>query len=296
MPSEKPAAGGKTLTVESFLERIDTIYNGLSPAQQKVTLYIRKKWEQICMMTAKEVAQKAEVSEATVQRIAVCLGFKSFRDMKMKIRGSLLKNRAIVNFKLKDGQKENKAGLLDEHVSMEASNILQTFRMNRDEAFQRGASLLINAGRIWVLGDKMGSGVSAYLAFSLNYLIGKAVLLNLSTCDEYLSSMDSGDVLILVGFQRYSAKTLKAARIAKDSGAKILALTDCSLSPFAKLADAAFFAQTESVIFLDSYSAALSLSHALLVAVVAQDQPGIQCRIQKNEQVYQAVNKSNQSS
>lgn len=290
MKNEKPFGENKSMTIEAFLERIDTIYSDLTPAQHKVTLFIRKKWEQICMMTAREVGRKAGVSEATVQRIAVCLGFQSFRDMKMKMRTSLLKNRAIVNFTLKDENKEERSGWLDEHVSAEANNILQTSRMNSAETLKKSAFLLTGAGRVWVLGDKMGSGASAYLAFSLNYLIGKTVLLNLSNCDEYLSFMNENDALVLIGFQRYSKKTVKAAEIARDRGIKILAFTDCDLSPFAKLADVPLYALTDSAIFLDSYSAVLSLIHALIATIVHLDQAGIRERIEETEQVYNALN------
>ena len=279
------------LTIEFLQDRIDAIYNDLTPVQQRVTLYIRKKWEQICMMTAREVAQKADVSEAAVQRIAVILGFKSFRDMKMKMRSSLLKNRAVVNFKLKDGQKtENKTSWLDEHVSMEVTGILQTFRQNSLETLQQAARLLISSERIWVLGDKMGSGTSAYLEFSLNYLIGKTVRLDLSNCDEYLSFFSESDTLVVIGFQRYSTKTLKAAELAREKGARILAFTDCDLSPFSKFADVSLYAVTDSVIFLDSYSSVLSLSHALISMIVNLDPQNIRSQIEDIERIYGVLN------
>lgn len=290
MNNEQPFTKGNDLTIEALQERMDTIYNELTPAQQRATIYIRKKWEQICLMTAREVGLKADVSEATVQRIAVCLGFKSFRDMKMKMRASLLKNRAVVNFKLKDDQKIDKLVWLDEHVSTEVTNIVQTFRLNAGEVLKQAAELLLHSGRIWVLGDKMGSGSSAYLSFSLNYLIGKTVLLNLSNCDEYLSFMGENDTLVVIGFQRYSTKTRKVVELAKDKGVHVLAFTDCDLSPFAKLADVALFANTDSVIFLDSYSSVLSLSHALISMIVNLDQQNIRCKIESIEKIYDALN------
>lgn len=289
MNNEQPPQQESSLTIEALMKRIDVIFDDLTPAQQKATIYIRKKWEQICMMTAKEVGQKAEVSEATIQRIAICLGFKSFRDMKIKMRGSLLKKRAVVNFKLKDDQKAEKAGWLGEHVNTEMSNILQTFRLNSNEILRQGAGLLTHAKRIWVLGDKMGSGASAYLSFSLNYLIGKTVLLNLSNCEEYLSSMDESDALVVIGFQRYSKRTVKVAELAKKKGVKILAFTDCNLSPFAKLADTALYAVTDSVIFLDSYSSVLSLCHALISVIIHLDQQNIRRQIESAEQIYDTL-------
>lgn len=276
------------LSAEALQERIDSVFDKLTPAQQKATIYIRKKWEQICFMTAREVGLKAEVSEATIQRIAVCLGFRSFRDMKTKIKNSLLKNRAVVNFKLKETP-EPKASWLDEHVNAEINNLVQTFALNTNETLEKGACLLINAGRIWVIGDRMGSGAAAYLSFSLNYLIGKTVQLNKSNCYEYLSLMNENDVIIVIGFQRYCQSTLLIAELAKNRGAKILTFTDCDLSPFSKRADVAFYAVTESIIFLDSYSAVLSLTQALISKVVKLDQKTIKSNIESTESIYSLI-------
>lgn len=273
------------LSIETLQEKIDAIFDELTPAQQKATIYIRKKWEQICMMTAKEVGQKAEVSEATIQRIAVCLGFQSFRDMKTQLK-SILKKRAVVNFNLKKEQGHNEERWIDEHINSEVMNIMQSVSQNDNRVFENGAKTLLAARRIWVMGDKMGSGASAYLCFSLNYLIGKTVRINLSDCSEYLSSMDENDVLVVIGFQRYCKRTLKAAELAKKNGAKVIAFTDCDLSPFAKLSDTAFFAQTDSIIFLDSYSSVLSLAHALLAKVVKLGQDVVEQHIKKNEDAY----------
>ncbi|SHH96978.1 transcriptional regulator, RpiR family [Sporobacter termitidis DSM 10068] len=286
MNKDQQAAKDMDLSVESLQERIDRVFDQLTPAQQKATIYIRKKWEQICFMTAREVGQKAEVSEATIQRIAVCLGFESFRDMKMKMKNSLLRNRAVVNFKLKGAHEPGKAGWLDEHVSAEVGNIVQTFRLNSNEVLEKGARMLIGAQRVWVIGDRMGSGASAYLCFSLNYLIGKTVQLNKSNCYEYLSLMNENDALLIIGFQRYSKSTLRIAELAKKRGVRVLVFTDCDLSPFAKLADVAFFAVTDSIIFLDSYSSVLSLAQALISKLVKLEQQAVRRNIESTEEIY----------
>ena len=286
MNSVQQSSKDTDLSVEALQERIDRVFDELTPAQQKATIYIRKKWDQICFMTAKEVGQKAEVSEATIQRIAGCLGFESFRDMKTKMKSSLLKKRAVVNFKLKGIQDPGKAGWLDEHVNSELGNLVQTFRLNSDDVLKKGANMLLGAGRIWVIGDRMGSGASAYLCFSLNYLIGKTVQLNKSNCYEYLSLMNENDTLVVIGFQRYCKSTLLIAELAKKRGAQVLVFTDCDLSPFAKLADVALYAVTDSIIFLDSYSSVLSLSQALISKLVKLDQQTVKRNIESTEEIY----------
>jgi DNA-binding MurR/RpiR family transcriptional regulator len=242
-------------------------------------------------MTAKEVGLKADVSEATIQRIAVCLGFTSFRDMKAKIKNSMLKNRAATNYKLKEASEADKASWIDAHVSTEVNNIVQTMRMNTQSSIEQGAQMLIDANRIWAIGGKMGTGASGYLCFSLNYLIGKTVRLNLCDSYEYVSCMDDGDVLVVIGFQRYCKQTLKITELAKSRGAKILVMTDCDLSPFAKLADCALYAQIDSMIFLDSYSSVISLAQAVIANVIKLAPETVKHNIDSNEDIYSQTKK-----
>lgn len=286
--NKKNMPSNENLSAEILQERIDAIFDVMTPAQKKATIYIRKKWEQICLMTAKEVGQKADVSEATIQRIAVCLGFTSFRDMKTKIKNSMLKNRAVTNFILKEETESKKASWIDEHVSTEVNNIVQTMRMNTPNSIEQGAQMLIDARQIWVMGGKMGTGASGYLCFSLNYLIGKTVSLKLCDSYEYVSCMDEGDVLVVIGFQRYCKQTLKTTELAKARGAKILAMTDCDLSPFVKLADCALYAQTDSMIFLDSYSSVISLAQAMIARVIKLAPQIVKGHIKSNEEIYNA--------
>lgn len=277
----------KEHNIQSFYEKIDSAFDSLTPAQQKALRYIKRNWEQVCLMTAKEVGVKAEVSEATVQRVSLCLGYQSFRDMKTNLKRDLLQYRAMAKFSVKSGRDD--AGWLAEHVSTEIANLHESYRKNPPETFEKAAAILGGSQRIWVIGGKMGAGVSAYLQFALNYLLGRTVLLDLSTCPEFISFMGKEDTLLVVGFQRYCKDTLQAEALAKDRGAAVIAFTDCDLSPFAKLADAAFYVQTESVLFLDSYSAALSLAQALLAEIVEQNRQRIGRSVAAAEEIYHAM-------
>lgn len=288
MTEQKNLQSAADLSAEALQERMNAIFDNLPPAQQKAVIYIRKKWEQICLMTAKEVGRKADVSEATIQRISICLGFKSFRDMKMQIKSSMLKNRAVANFSLKAESFPEQTGWLEAHVNTEMNNLVQTMRLNPVGTIENTAKLLNGAQRIWVMGDKMGAGVSEYLCFTLNYLIGKTTRINLANCHEHLSGMSETDTVVVIGFQRYCKKTLKIAKMAQRYGAKLLAFTDCSLSPFAKAADISLFAQTESVVFLDSYSAVLSLVQAVITQIIRLEPQIVKRHIARNEEAYKA--------
>ena len=67
---------------KSLCERIDLVYEKLTEAQKQIAIYLKKKWEQACLMSAKSLSEQVDVSEATVHRLAASLGYDSFTDMK----------------------------------------------------------------------------------------------------------------------------------------------------------------------------------------------------------------------
>lgn len=270
---------------KNLCERIDSLFEKLTNTQQQAAIYVKMNWENICVMTAKEVGEQSKVSEATIHRLAGRLGYDSFLDMKNSVKENLMKNRALINLELRNNT--DKESWMDEYAHMEVSNLTNTFRLNEKDELKRGAKELAKARRIWIMGDKMGLGVSSYLHFVLNYLLGNAVHLNMANYYEHISFMEEGDVMILVGFQRYCKKTLFVANLAKEKGVTILAFTDCSLSPFAKAADISYYAVTESVFFLDSYSSVFSLAQALVVKLVSLDKERIKNNVKNTETVYE---------
>ena len=67
------------------------------------------------------------------------------------------------------------------------------------------------------------------------------------------------DVCVALSFPRYSNQTINALRFIGDRGSKIIAITDSSESPIAKLADILLVAKSSMVSVVDSLVAPLSL-------------------------------------
>ena len=74
-------------------------------------------------------------------------------------------------------------------------------------------------------------------------------------------------MVIGISFPRYSSRTVKAMRFAKDRGANVIALTDSEASPLAEAATETLLAKSDMASFVDSLVAPLSLVNALIVAV-----------------------------
>ncbi|MEG2175127.1 MAG: SIS domain-containing protein, partial [Oscillospiraceae bacterium] len=70
-----------------------------------------------------------------------------------------------------------------------------------------------------------------------------------------------------ISFPRYSKRTVMAMKFVKERDARVIAITDSSISPIAELADFRLYARSDMASFVDSLVAPLSLINALIVAV-----------------------------
>lgn len=74
---------------------------------------------------------------------------------------------------------------------------------------------------------------------------------------DQLMRIGENDVLIAITFPRYSTRTVEAVQVAKAKGAKVIAITDSTLSPIAPPADYALMARSDMASFVDSLVAPL---------------------------------------
>ena len=98
--------------------------------------------------------------------------------------------------------------------------------------------------------------------------------------------MGPEDVVIGISFPRYSSRTVKAMRFAKDRGANVIALTDSEASPLAEAATETLLAKSDMASFVDSLVAPLSLVNALIVAVGRRKNEDVEQTFVNLEQIW----------
>ena len=93
------------------------------------------------------------------------------------------------------------------------------------------------------------------------------VLVDNATAVENLLDITERDCLFLYSFPRYSEIARPLMEIARESGAKVILMTDRRTSPLANKADVVVTAQVDGLGFTNSYVAPLSLSEVILLSV-----------------------------
>ncbi|RRJ66822.1 MurR/RpiR family transcriptional regulator [Paenibacillus oralis] len=266
-------------------ERIREQFEALSPGQKRVAHYVESHLREAALQSAQRIAEKSGVSEATVHRLAQALSYSSFSDMHQDLQRMVIQDqRAVHNFIQSTSRQEE--SWLEKHFAQEVQNIRQTMLQVDKAQIHEAASLLLHADRIWVAGWRMGLSVTAFFSFVMKYMLGNCELIPQGSVAEYASYIKPGDVVFACGFPRYCSKTLKLSKLAKEQEAKVIALTDSGLSPFAKLADLTLLAECKSTGFLDSYTASLSVANAIINEISYLEKGGVGRNLERMELMF----------
>ncbi len=258
-----------------IISLIETKEVGFSKGQLRIARYIKENSDKAAFMTAAKLGQKAGVSESTVVRFALELGFEGYPEMRKAlqemIRNRLTSVQRIEVAKTVIGTRDPLTAVLNS--DMENIELTQS-SVDRD-CFDRAVDAIVHARHVYILGTRTSSVLANFMGYYLSLLFDNVRLLREDGTGEYYEQIlriGPGDVFIGISYPRYSRRTVKAVRFAKDRGATVLALTDTDSSPIALLSDICLLARSDMVSFVDSLVAPLSLINALLMAVGEQKQ------------------------
>ena len=142
--------------------------------------------------------------------------------------------------------------------------------MLKREEFFAVIDTIVVAGRIYILGVRSSAALADFLTFYFNLLFDNVRQAKSTLSSEMFEQMlrvGKEDVVIGISFPRYSNRTVRAMKFARDQGATVVALTDSELSPLYETANYRLLAKSDMASFVDSLVAPLSVINALIVAV-----------------------------
>ena len=255
------------------LTKIQSGMGGFSKGQRLIGNYITTSYDKAAFMTASKLGKTVNVSESTVVRFAVELGYDGYPALQKALQ-------EMVRNKLTSVQRMEVAAdrIGDQDVlNMVMHTDMEKIRDTIDEldrvAFHQVVDAIIGARKIYILGVRSSSAIAGFLDYYLSLMLDNVQLMHSSSTSEVFEQVvrvQEGDVLLGISFPRYSSRTVKAMKYAHERGATVVALTDSPLSPIAVHADHTLLAKSDMISLVDTLVAPLSVVNALLVAVGQQ--------------------------
>ena len=272
-----------------LLTKLEESYSGFSKGQKAIADYILNHYDKAAFMTAAKLGSTVGVSESTVVRFVVELGYEGYPDLK-KVLQQLIKNKLTVVQRIhvtEDRIREN--GVLHSVLNSDIANITETLGRVDEEEFSKAIDAIVKAKKIYIIGARSASTLAYFLSFNLNLIFDNIRMIEVNGASEVFEQMiriGKDDVIIGISFPRYSQRTVKALKFAKNRGATVIAITDSKSSPVALEATNLLISKSDMASFVDSLVAPMSLINALIVGVTMRKKDEIEEIFTELEQIY----------
>ncbi len=266
---------------KDILSTIQNRMSTFSKGQKLIARFILESYDKAAFMTASKLGKTVNVSESTVVRFAAELGYDGYPSMQKALQ-EMIRNKLTTVQRIEvSNTRITDQDVMAQVMRSDIEKIWLTLEETDRKAFNRAVDDIIAARRIYVLGVRSASTIANFISFYFNLIFDNVVTVytnSVSEVFEQIMRVGPGDVFIGVSFPRYSNRTVKSMRFAKNQGARVISITDSVNSPLARLADVTLLAKSDMASFVDSLVAPLSLVNALIVAIGRkknQDLPGI---------------------
>ncbi len=242
----------------------------MSKGQKAISAFIYDHYDQAVFMTAAKLGETVGVSESTVVRYAMFIGYNGYPEFQRDLE-DWVQNK--INSVQKIGAKYGKSTqseILTSVLEADIEKIQDTIHSLDPVAFETAVDIILEARNVYVMGVRSCEPLADFLHFYLNMIRGNVILLKTTSVSETFEQMiriDEQDAMIGISFPRYSMRTLKAMEFANDRNAKVITVTDSVHSPMNLYSSCNLLARSDMVSIVDSLVAPLSVINALVVAM-----------------------------
>ncbi len=268
-----------------------------SKGQKRLANYIMTSYDKAVFLTAARLGKAVAVSESTVVRFAMQLGYEGYPQFQEALEELVrTKLNSIQRIEIASGQM-SQSKVLEYILDADAEKIKLTKDEIDKKAFEQAVETISSARTIYVIGIRSCAPIASFLSFYLNIIFDDVRNINTNNSSELFEQMiriNEEDVIIGISFPRYSVRTLKALEFANNRNAKVIAITDSKHSPMNLYSSCNLLARSDMASIVDSLVAPLSVVNALIVALCMKKKDKVINNLETLEEIwdeYQVYNK-----
>ena len=285
-----PCQEGEDLMLESDVyKRIIENHGKMSKSHKKIAAYLIENHESASFLTASKLAKNVKVGEATVIRFAFFLNYKGYPDLQRHLQEALQRKMTSAEVLARTTDENEKTEhIVSEVLSDDIQNIKVTLNQLDAEVFEKVVRQIIDANRIYIIAYRSANSVGSFLEFYLDLVLQNTELIRQADgVSEHLLDISEKDLVIGLGFSRYTKRTVEVLKYVKQHGAKTVVITDHLMSPLIQYGDTNIIASTEINSFIDSFAAPMSVASALITALTRSEHRKVEKRLQELEGLWE---------
>jgi DNA-binding MurR/RpiR family transcriptional regulator len=261
-------------------ERVLDLFEGarLTPTQRRIAHSLVQHGPSAAYLSAAEVADLAGVSQPSVTRFAMALGYAGYPALRRELR-------ALVDVSPAEKAAHNP---MQRAVRAEADHLERLVDQLDDlTAVERAAKLLVASRPLPVLGLRAAAPLAGYFGYFAAKVQPDVRVLDtggthlLDRLDQARAA-GAGAMLAIV-LPRYPRETLETIREARTLGLSIVAITDSAVSPAAECADVVLPAVVGTQLVFDLHTGPMAMAMVLLQAMCDAAPEPVQRRLEEFE-------------
>jgi DNA-binding MurR/RpiR family transcriptional regulator len=271
------------------ITRINECYPRMSKGKKSIATYICDHYEQAVFMTAAELGRIVGMSESTVVRFAMSLGYEGYPEFQKALSVWVSDKFGSVQKVGRKFGRSSEGEILSTILQSDISNIEHTINSIDVVAFKTAVDIILKARNLYIVGVRSCEPLADFLHFYMNMIRGNNILIrttNVSEMFEQMIRISDRDAIIGISFPRYSMRTLKCMEFANDRNAKVITITDSVHSPMNLYSSCNLLAKSEMASIVDSLVAPLSVINALVVALCMKKPNEVQADLKMLEETW----------
>lgn len=253
---------------EQLVER----YEAMPPQLRVAARFVLDHPKDVALMSMREQAHQAGVSHSTMMRLARWLGLDGYEDMR-SLYAKAMREPSGISMRLPEAQLAGDGGFSTVGVVADvlAAQIASLGEYGNATQFIAAANVLAGSRKLFSLGLRSEQAVAQHFAHTLSFLGREARLLDASGAMgiDALRGAGDGDAMLAISLAPYSRATIEVARRAAERRVAVVAITDSSVSPLARMARESIIVTTGSQSYFRSMAPAFAATEILAALIAA---------------------------
>jgi DNA-binding MurR/RpiR family transcriptional regulator len=257
-------------------------------SEKKIADFMRRNMDEAAFLSAAEVAQRLDISEATMVRFARTLGFDSYPALREGLQDNF-RHRMTHSARLRGRLNDlREAGdIFERLVASEIDYLTESLHTLDRGALDAAVELLRGHRRVFVFGLGPSLSLVDLLQIRLTRTARQVIPLNTSGQEilEPLMLMNSADLLIAIGFFNLTPALQMVLDYANQQQTPVILVTDTLGPQVGEKADVVLSARRGPVSAFHSLTVPMTIINALLLALSSVEQEQVMANLDKLDQM-----------
>lgn len=264
----------------------------LSPTQRRIAQHLLDHLAEAAFLSSVDLANRVGVSQPSVTRFAVALGFSGYPDLQRALRPIAMS--AISSADDRPDSLTVRRNELQAAVDAEIRNLqaLRQSLVDPSRVVELGKELAASTP-LTVLGARISAPLADYFGYAAKRIHPDVRVVTSggsAAYDALLQAQQAGGGWVLAfALPRYADETIAALRFARELGLRSAVVTDAPIAPFAEEVDVLLAAGVGTRLVFDSYAGPAALAAVVLQAMADAEPARTQARLEAYEGMAERV-------